>query len=64
MSVGEDWSVSVCTKEVQYSIVELEDIPQCQKGYRLILVDTPGFNDPDKLDIVVLQEILKWLGQS
>jgi predicted GTPase len=58
MAVGEDWSVAVCTKKIDFTVVDLHDSPQHN---RLVLVDTPGFNNYDKPDADVVQDILTWL---
>ncbi|RXW18180.1 hypothetical protein EST38_g7677 [Candolleomyces aberdarensis] len=61
MSVS-DTSYSPCTTKVQCLTVELKDIPQeWQRDYRLILVDTPGFDNQDKSNDDIFGEILQWL---
>lgn len=34
------------------------------KDYRVVLLDTPGFDDTFKDDTTILQEIAGWLAQS
>jgi len=34
------------------------------KGYRVVLLDTPGFDDTYKDDTTILKEIAGWLAQS
>lgn len=58
MPVGE--SLDPCTKEVNSAIIDLNDAFQCKNG-RLVVVDTPGFDAPDKSDAQVLQQIVEWL---
>ncbi|KDR78020.1 hypothetical protein GALMADRAFT_244991 [Galerina marginata CBS 339.88] len=48
-----------CTTEV--SAVRIKGHPQ--HGSRIVLVDTPGFNDTNKTDLEVLEIISKWLVQ-
>ncbi|KAJ2934639.1 hypothetical protein H1R20_g2461, partial [Candolleomyces eurysporus] len=64
--VGDEDSLAVCTKDVKPAVIELDAgvIPQCKKQYRLIVVDTPGFDDPDQTDAAVLQQIIGWLEKS
>ena len=60
MAVGEDWSIAVCTKKIEYAVLPLDSPP----NGRLILVDTPGFNNYDKPDAEVVQDILNWLTEQ
>ncbi|CAA7263274.1 unnamed protein product [Cyclocybe aegerita] len=57
MRVGD--TTASCTKEVEYAI-----IPQPHKDYRLIVVDTPGFDQDGKPDSEVLKQISTWLHKS
>jgi len=56
MKVGDSGSMLTCTTEVEYAIIDLP-----HKNYRLVIVDTPGFDDPDKKDSEVLNQISVWL---
>ncbi|KDR78065.1 hypothetical protein GALMADRAFT_1366623 [Galerina marginata CBS 339.88] len=51
--------LQACTSEV--SAVRIKSHPQY--GSRLVLVDTPGFNDTNKTDLEILEIISKWLVQ-
>ncbi|KAJ3517075.1 hypothetical protein NLJ89_g729 [Agrocybe chaxingu] len=57
MCVGD--TTASCTKEVDNAIV-----PQPGKDYRLVVVDTPGFDQDGKPDTEVLQQISTWLHKS
>lgn len=62
MAVG--GSLSQCTKTADCVILDPNDLFQvlgCRTAYRLVLVDTPGFDAESKSDSEgVLQEIAKW----
>ena len=58
MLVGHD--ISSCTSTIQYAIV---DNPLPREGRRVIIVDTPGFNDSIG-DGVILRRIAAWLRLS
>ena len=60
MRVGHDlWS---CTSTIQYAIV---DNPSPRfKGHRVIIVDTPGFDDTYEDDVEILRRIAVWLASS
>jgi translation elongation factor P/translation initiation factor 5A len=51
-------SLRSCTREMQS--VEYFD----SQGRRITLVDTPGFNDTNLSDLVVLELIANWLKQT
>lgn len=40
---------------------EVEDTCFNSAGRRVILVDTPGFNDPDRSDSQILKDIINWM---
>jgi hypothetical protein len=46
--------------------IVVDPIPNCPalKGYRLVLLDTPGFDDTHKEDVEILERIAKWLEAS
>jgi len=58
MPVGHD--LSSCTSKLQYAIVEP---PPC-RGHRVIIVDTPGFDDTYEDDVEILRRIAAWLASS
>jgi hypothetical protein len=57
-ATGLDWDVShsLVSKTVQVSAVRVE----FTDGVRLVLVDTPGFDDTYKSDSRVLKPIVGW----
>ena len=59
MPVGHD--ISSCTSTVQYEIVD--NPPPC-KGHRVIIVDTPSFDDTYEDDVEILRRIAVWLASS
>ena len=61
MPVGHD--LSSCTSTLQYAIV---DNPSTRKleGRRVIIVDTPGFDDTYEDDVEMLRRIAVWLASS
>ena len=59
MRVGHD--VSSCTSKLQYAIV---DTPPLLVGHRVIIVDTPGFDDTYVDDVEILRRISVWLASS
>ena len=56
MRVGHD--ISSCTSTLQYAIVD------DYKGHRVIIVDTPGFDDTYEDDVEILRRIAVWLASS
>jgi predicted GTPase len=56
LKVGED--LKSCTSDVQESDVFILD------GRRVVLIDTPGFDDTNKSDTDVLRSIAAFLGES
>ena len=61
MGVGHD--ISSFTSTLQYAIV---DNPSTRKleGRRVIIVDTPGFDDTYEDDVEILRRIAVWLASS
>ena len=59
MVVGHD--VSSCTSRIQYAII---DDPSLLKDRRIIIVDTPGFDDTYEDDVEILRRIAVWLASS
>ncbi|TEB18249.1 hypothetical protein FA13DRAFT_1746237 [Coprinellus micaceus] len=64
MRVGDPGSLSTCTKKVDCAVIDLSTSSRWKKDYRIILVDTPGFNDCDRSDSSVLHDITTWLQKS
>jgi hypothetical protein len=58
MVVGHD--LSSCTSTLQYEIVD----PSPRTGHRVIIVDTPGFDDTFVDDVEILRRIAVWLASS
>ena len=50
-----------CTSTLQYEIV---DNPPPLEGHRVIIVDTPGFEDTHVDDVEILRRIAVWLASS
>jgi len=59
MKVGDPGSMSTCTTQIEYAIVD--PLSRRNRGYRMVIVDTPGFDDSSKSDSEVLKEIASWL---
>ncbi|KAF4614557.1 hypothetical protein D9613_003469 [Agrocybe pediades] len=65
MTVGH--GLSSCTKGVCASTLEFEESFKAlpfYKNRRLVIVDTPGFDDTYEGDLHILQQIAEWLEQS
>ena len=60
MLVGHD--ISSCTSTLQYKIID--NNPSLPKGHRVIIVDTPGFDDIYEDDVEILRRIADWLALS
>ncbi|KDR80546.1 hypothetical protein GALMADRAFT_222142 [Galerina marginata CBS 339.88] len=57
-------NLTSCTTKLQPVIIDpIPGFPHL-KGYRLVLVDTPGFNDTFTEDVHVLENIATWLAES
>ena len=59
MLIGHD--MLSCTSILQYEIV---DNPHPLEGHRVIIVDTPGFDDTYMDDAEILRRIGVWLASS
>ena len=59
MCVGHD--LSSCTSALQYAVI---DNPPPLKDHRVIIVDTPGFDDTYEDDVEILRRIAVWLASS
>ncbi|KAJ7587356.1 hypothetical protein C8J56DRAFT_78375 [Mycena floridula] len=64
MKVGHD--LQSCTAQLHYTILHSSDYPQlCVQGHhRIIILDTPGFNDKFETDYEILRRISVWLTHS
>ena len=52
------------TSELGFGYIEtIEGHPLLQE-YRIVLIDTPGFDDTHKADFAILTEIATWLKDS
>ena len=61
MPVGHD--ISSCTSALQYAIVDNLSTHKLE-GRRVIIVDTPGFDDTYEDDVEILRRIAVWLASS
>ena len=62
MTVGH--SLASCTTHLATAVIDpIPDHPRL-KGRRLVIVDTPGFDDTFKEDAEILQHIFGWLETS
>jgi len=62
MTVGHD--TDSCTMDIFRVVVDpIPGFPGL-KGYRLVLLDTPGFGDTFVDDVVILKRIVAWLAAS
>jgi len=62
MKVG-DHTTSCTTEPYPAYVIPIPDFPNL-KGYRLVLLDTPGFDDTFADDVEILKRIGKWLAKS
>ncbi|THU87675.1 hypothetical protein K435DRAFT_867063 [Dendrothele bispora CBS 962.96] len=62
MKVGDSCSLDTCTTRIDYEIVNSSTRRNLKN--RLVIVDTPGFDDHSKSDFEVLQEIASWIQES
>ncbi|TEB33868.1 hypothetical protein FA13DRAFT_115928 [Coprinellus micaceus] len=64
MAVGPSGSLAACTKTAECVVLDSDDLALIlghKPNYRLVLVDTPGFDSADKTDSDgVLKEIVEW----
>ncbi|KDR79478.1 hypothetical protein GALMADRAFT_1242323 [Galerina marginata CBS 339.88] len=58
MEVGR--GLTSCTVDVGLGFVKSDKYP----GHRIVLVDTPGFDDTPELDFPILEKIATWLKKS
>lgn len=66
MTVGDN--LQSCTEQVTPIEVPSEIVqrylPGWDKANKVVIVDTPGFDDTSKSDTVILQGIADWLADS
>ncbi|KAF8064986.1 P-loop containing nucleoside triphosphate hydrolase protein [Lyophyllum atratum] len=63
MPVGH--KLTSCTSQLEYAVIESVESPYpALKGCRVIIVDTPGFDDTYEGDAEILQRIATWLEES
>jgi GTP-binding protein EngB required for normal cell division len=62
MEVGSD--LAPCTTEIGTGYLETIEGYPFLKDYRIVLVDTPGFNDRFVEDFEILEKIVTWLRKS
>jgi len=62
MKVG-DRTTSCTTKPCPAYVIPIPHFPNL-KGYRVVLLDTPGFDDTFVDDVEVLRGIANWLAES
>ena len=58
MPVGHD--ISSCTSTIQYAIVDNSSTRKLE-GHRVIIVDTPAFDNTYEDDVEILRRIAVWL---
>ena len=57
-------SLASCTADLHFGYIEkIEGHPLLQE-YRIVLIDTPGFDDTYKTDFAILEKIANWLKDS
>ena len=57
-------SLASCTTDLHFGYIEkIEGHPLLQE-YRIVLIDTPGFDDTYKTDFAILEKIANWLKDS
>ena len=53
-----------CTTELGFGYIETIERQPLLKEYRIVLIDTPGFDDTHKTDFAILTKIATWLENS
>jgi len=59
MKVGHQ--LSSCTLEIETVVIDPSDRFPNLKNYRIVIVDTPGFDDTFMSDVETLRRITNWL---
>ena len=62
MAVGR--SLASHTSELGFGYIETIKGHPLLRDYRLVLIDTPGFDDTLKTDVAILTKIATWLKDS
>jgi hypothetical protein len=62
MTVGH--GITSCTSKLEYAIVDPIPNHPALSGHRLVIVDTPGFDDTYEDDLEILRRISVWLASS
>jgi len=62
MKVGHQ--LSSCTPEVEPAVIDPSGRFPSLKNYRIVIVDTPGFDDTFVSDVEILRRITNWLTAS
>ena len=62
MEIGEN-TTSCTTEPCPAYVIPIPSFPKL-KGHRLVLLDTPGFNDTYVDDVDTLKRIAEWLAES
>ena len=58
-----DHTTSCTTEPSPAYVISIPKFPNL-KGYRLVLLDTPGFDDTFVDDVEILKRIADWLAES
>jgi len=63
MRVGHD--LSSCTSDLQYAVINIPNRSRLKlKDHRIVIVDTPGFDNTYTEDADILRRIAVWLAST
>ena len=62
MRVGHE--MTSCTSKLEYFVMDPISSPPQLKDHRVVIVDTPGFDDTYEDDVEILRRIAVWLALS
>jgi hypothetical protein len=62
MRVGHD--MTSCTSKLEYAVIDPIPNHPHLKDHRVVIVDTPGFDDTYVDDVEILRRIAVWLASS
>ena len=62
MRVGHE--LASCTSKLEYFVMDPIPSPSQLQGHRVVIVDTPGFDDTYEDDVEILRRIAVWLALS